>query len=193
MKNKLYDIKKYINYKIDVLEFYSYLSSINQHFKKQDGSGLLSGSIIEMFIEEYLKKKLNYEKFNNKQNDCKINNHELSIKKISGKTKIALKWSKNKNKEKISEFSDIMLINIPDKTIWWKKLFGLSEEIPAGIFFISKDVISKIKLISNNKSDYIISEKVLYNLLQESMKNKLFIEFPKEIKKYTYKLEHTFI
>ena len=51
--------------------------------------------------------------------------------------------------------------------------------IKSGIYLLYKDFCKKrVTLISNNKTDTMVSNVFLYELLQNCLENDLFIEFP---------------
>lgn len=72
-------------------------NAIANQFKNLSGGGLSSGQIIDLYMSEYLKKNLsaNYHDNHQGENDMRIDNYDLSFKKISGKSTLAITWSKN--------------------------------------------------------------------------------------------------
>jgi hypothetical protein len=82
---------------------------------KGDGSGLTGGSLIDMFLCEFLKSELHeYVDFHNGESDMKICDIPLSQKKINGKSAIALDWSKNNLNGKIKNYftNHILILNL---------------------------------------------------------------------------------
>jgi len=143
---------------------------------KGDGAGLSSGGLVDMLISALFKYHLiNYKEFHYGESDMKIWDVPFSQKKISGKSSLALNWSKNKTPGVYNPFNcHIIIINL--KTVrWWKD----TAEIPAGIYFINKEFCKKnIVLTSNNKTDTLIDCKEVYKMLMYSIKHSLYISFP---------------
>lgn len=162
--------------------------SLNKYCSNKDGAGLSSGSLIEYYFGDTIKKIPGFEVHNVGESDLKILGTCLSLKKINGKSTIALDWSKNiKNSTKTYFNNDIMIINLKEQ-IWWKKspikpLFNdvvYSTSVPAGIYLIDKEFCKRsVKLSSNNKTNTLIESEYLYLMLLSSINNNLFIEFPK--------------
>ena len=147
---------------------------------KGDGSGLLGGCLTDMLLCEMFKSKLAlFEEFHEGENDMKIGGLPLSQKKITGKSIIALDWSKNKLQTKRAHFtSDILLINLKTER-WWKKNLLRNKEVVAGIYLIDKQYCKKyVVLSSNNKTNTLINSEYLYKMLNRSVQQHLFIEIP---------------
>jgi hypothetical protein len=158
---------------------------------KGDGGGLLAGSLIDMYLSEMLSEKLSlYEGHHEGESDMKICNLPLSLKKITGKSTIALNWSKNGEQSpqiKTTHFtSDIMLVNLKTEK-WWKKgptgeknvKIYYDNEVEAGIYLIDKQYCKKnICITSNNKTDTLIDHKNLYIMINRSLLQNLFIRIP---------------
>lgn len=173
------------------------------NFCRGDGCGLTSGALIDIFITKFLSKNLlEFKEYHNNESDCTICNERISFKKISGKSNIALNWSKNSSNDVKEKFSNnIMIINL--KTCkWWKMkypiIFGeqinFGITIPAGIFIIDKNYCRyKVMLSSNNKTNSLIDSKYLYMMLIDSMRRDMFIKLPKESKKYTFDICLSFV
>ncbi len=175
-----------------------YISAILHNCKtEKDGCGLKSGSLIDSLLTEYLTKNVPYcEAFHNSESDLRILNHNVSVKKITGKSTIALDWSKNpENSLHKREYfqEDMMIVNTLSGQ-WWKKSpklvrhsIDFTTNIPAGIFFVSKDFCkANVRFMSNNKTNTLIEPQDLYLLLSESIRTNLFIEFPDEYAKYKW-------
>jgi hypothetical protein len=127
------------------------------------------------------------------------------MKKINGKSIIALDWSKNGENSKTRERfgTDVMIINTTPE-IWWKKSPAdvsteekeskyYSSHIPAGIYLISHTFCKEnVTLSSNNKTNSLIDSKQLYKMLKESMKHNMVIEFPLDIPKRTFNILNAF-
>lgn len=123
----------------------------------------------------FKQKILSYEKYHINENDCKIFGNNFSIKKISGKSIIALDWSKNKNNFQKEYFtSNIILFNI--KTQSW---YANKQIIPSGIYFIDKYYCKEnVKLTKNNKTNSLIKSDHLYLMLIDCILKNNFITFP---------------
>jgi hypothetical protein len=147
-----------------------------------------------MFITNFLKMELDenkYEIFHKGESDMKICGVPFSFKKITGKACIALDWSKNKDDFKKDYFTnDIIIMNLKSGK-WWKN--GNNETIDAGLYFISKEYCSKnIKLTSNNKTNSLISNEYVYNMLLDCVKKNKFIKFPDSNKIYKFDILKAF-
>jgi len=156
-----------------------------------DGAGLSGGYLIDMVISKYFSKNLEeyYVESHSGESDMKIHNINLSLKKISGKSTIALNWSKNKTENKNKEYfnTHIMIINLYTEK-WWKsspkkiisnKNINFSQEIKMGIYLIDKKFCKKyIELSSNNKTNSLIESHYLYWMIQRSMRLGMFLELP---------------
>ena len=128
----------------------------------------------------------------------KIYNTNLSLKKINGKSSIALDWSKNNTDNKKKYFNThIMIINLKTQQ-WWKKSPNIksnnnkftiyNDEIKMGIYFIDKKYCkTRIKLSENNKTNSLIDSQYLYLMLQRSKRLGLCLELstPNEIIKFS--------
>jgi hypothetical protein len=157
---------------------------------KGDGSGLLTGSLIDMYLSEMMSTKLSsYEEHHEGESDMKICNLPLSLKKITGKSTIALDWSKNgeqSSQNKTHFTSDIILVNLKTEK-WWKngptgtknEKIHYNNEVEAGFYLIDKQYCKKnISLSSNNKTDTLIDSKNLYEMINRSLLQNLFIRIP---------------
>lgn len=155
-----------------------------------DGNGLLAGSLIDMYLSEMLKVKLDlYEEYHEGECDMKICGVPLSLKKITGKSTIALDWSKNgeQSSQKKLHFTDnIVILNLKTEK-WWKKSptgvknekIRYDSEIKAGFYFVDSKYCKKfINLSSNNKTDTLINSSNLYMMLNRSLMQNLFIAIP---------------
>ena len=179
---------------LTLIELVSKLHAINKACKGA-GAGLSGGTFIDMFVTQFLSSKVHgFMEYHSGESDCMINNYPLSLKKINGKTTIALNWSKNgEDSKKCESFNtDMMIINLKTEQ-WWKKMApsdASKEEveskfflrsIKAGIYFVSRTYCkANVCLMSNNKTDTLINNVQLYKMLIESMKNNMMIEFPEK-------------
>jgi hypothetical protein len=107
-------------------------------------------------------------------------NYPLSFKKITGKSNIALNWSKNKNITDPNFTIDLMIFNLKSQN-WYK------TPIPTGLYLIPKEFcIEHVKLKSNNKTDTLIDAKNLFEMIKYSISQNLFLEIKIEPSKYEW-------
>lgn len=158
---------------------------------KKDGAGLTGGTLIDMFLCEYFHSKFDkFIDFHENDSDMKLCNSPLSLKKITGKSTIALNWSKNKNADINPYFrSNILIINLKSQR-WWIKSpmtnnicslikIEYNDIIPSGFYIIDKNFCKKhIILKSNNKTNSLIESQYLYIMLKRSIQLKTFICIP---------------
>jgi hypothetical protein len=154
-----------------------------------DGAGLSSGTIIDMLLCEFMKNKIpQYVERHDGESDMTINGIPLSLKKINGKSSVALNWSKNTSNKKQEHFTcSIMIINLKTEK-WWKnnpntthsKIKTIyNETIPSGIYFVDKQFCKYyVQLSCNNKTNTLIESKNLYIMLKRSIALHLFIHLP---------------
>jgi len=193
---------KYINKYLDDVEkqnLSNYMYCITNKLKG-DGAGLSSGTFIDMLICEFFSNKLKKcEEYHNGECDIKINGEEFSLKKINGKSSLALDWSKNNENSIKKEFFTHNIILINTKTSqWWKKnpkniniddKTNYTREIKPAIYIINKNYCKKnIKLSSNNKSNSIINEQYVYKIICKSIDDKTYIELPEKNKEFKFNL-----
>jgi hypothetical protein len=158
-----------------------------------DGNGLLGGSLIEKVIKEFLVTKINnFKSYNFKESDFMIDDTPFSFKKISGKSVIALDWSKNKVNDRTYFTSDI-IIYVMKTSRWWLKTIGYDNIVHNGFYFIDKNNCKDINLLKNNKTNALISTKDVYNLLIKAKTDNLFIELPEPDTVYEFNLRNAFI
>jgi hypothetical protein len=205
---QLYKVKNYLKTHLsceDLQELSNKCNSIN-NYCKGDGSGLLGGSLIDMFICNYFQNKLpEYSEFHNGECDMKICDVPLSQKKINGKSIIALDWSKNETDLHKDYFSShIMIINLKTEK-WWKtkplKLASgfkntnvcYNDVIPSGIYLIDRKYCKKcVVLAKNNKTNSLIENSFLYLMLKRSIAQNLFIEIPEPNTKIQFNILNAF-
>ena len=158
------------------------LHSIDDYCSNNDGCGLTGGLLSDMLITEFLKIFLkSFETCHKGECDCKILDIPLSLKKIKGKSNLALNWSKNPKKDLKEKFTaDILIFNIKSVQ-WWKtrpkKKIDENVEyntlVKSGIYLIDKEYCKEhVKLSKNNKTNSLITSQYLYLMLFNS---KLFI------------------
>ena len=191
-------LNKYLSEK-DKQDLSNYMYCITKKLKG-DGAGLSSGIFIDMLLCEFFTKKMDKcEEYHNGECDIKINDINYSLKKINGKSSLALDWSKNPETSIKRETFTHNIILINTKTIqWWKNnpknkdtndKTDYTTEIKSGIYIINKDYCKKnIKLSSNNKSNSIIIDTQVYKMIIDSIEKKSFIIIPKPNKELKFSL-----
>ena len=202
------EIKKIYNYiysslsNDDLQDLSNKCHSITQSCKG-DGAGLSGGTLIDMLLCKFFQEKLAlYSDYHNVESDMKICDMPLSLKKINGKSTIALDWSKNETKTKREHFScNIIIINLKTEK-WWKnnptnKISNINirytDIIPAGIYIIDKQFCKYfIKLSSNNKTNTLIESQYLYIMLKHSISQNLFIKLPSYNKELKFNILNAF-
>jgi hypothetical protein len=202
--NELQNIIKYLkcNLTIDCLqELSNKCNAINDKCKKNgSGSGLLGGCLIDMFITDFFKKKLcKYEEYHYGEADLKLCNTPLSLKKITGKSDIALDWSKNKDNFIKEHFIyHIIIINLKTEQ-WWKKTPKIHQDniiyndnIESGIYIINKEFCKQFELFKNNKTNTLIKNHDVYKMLKESISHNLYIKIPPHNKIVTFDILNAF-
>lgn len=164
---------------------------------KGDGCGLTSGILIDMLITEYFRHNISqYENEHDGECDMKICNMPLSLKKINGKSSMALDWSKNKNTTDKEYFNCHMIIINLKTEQWWKNKSKIqyTDIIPAGIYFVDKKYCKRnVTLGCNNKTNALIDSKQLYMMLKHSMNQKLCIKMPSSNKQIEFNIMNAFI
>lgn len=199
--SQLRKTKEYLDSNKELMkDFSTKVHAISSKFKG-DGCGLSSGTLVDMFVNEFFEKNLkeNYEELHEGECDLKLFGMKLSLKKISGPADIALNWSKNKvpENDKKDYFKCNFMIIVLESKQWWKDgpkkervdNVVYSNEIPAGIYFVDKKFCKQnVTLTSNNKSNSIISKKDLYLMLDWSIKKKLNVKLPKPNKKIKFNI-----
>ena len=177
------------------------INAITREFKG-DGSGLNASQLSDRYMRKKLEQIIpSFKEINNGEADWSINYHDLSFKKISGKSVIALDWSKNPEGCKPKDLfqCDIMLM-VSNTSQWWKKCpkdvdakIDYSKIIKKGIYIIDKFYCKNhVTLTSNNKSNTIIVAKQLYLALIYSFENDLFIEMPETSGKIIFNILKAF-
>ena len=168
-----------------------------------DGAGLTGGTLVDMLLCDFFKHKIpQYTDNHDGECDMKICDMPLSLKKINGKSTIALDWSKNENAVKREHFSCcIMIINLKTEK-WWKNnpvsknskiKMAYNDTIPSGIYLIDKQFCKfYIKLSSNNKTNTLIESQYLYIMIKRSILLDLFIELPIPNKIFNFNILNAF-
>lgn len=168
-----------------------------------NGAGLSGGTLIDMFVCHYFNSKLTeYVDFRKGESDMKICDIPLSLKKINGKSIIALNWSKNKQEIRLDNFdSHIIILNLKSEK-WWKKSpkkitssinIIYNDTILCGLYIIDKPFCKQnIILSQNNKTNTLIDSQMLYMMLKRSIFLNLFIELPKPDNRITFNIMNAF-
>ena len=183
---------------------------------KGDGAGLLGGALIDMYICRFFQTRLReYQEYHCGESDMKLCGIPLSQKKISGKSTVALDWSKNPTDAKKESFrSHILIINLKTEQ-WWKSrprpakpaiqgsagghssdsesLVEYNQIMPSGIFLVDKYFCKQhIALSSNNKTNTLIDSKSLYRMLHHSVCQNLYVEIPPPNETIPFDILHAF-
>lgn len=142
---------------------------------KGDGAGLTSGVITDMFINDFFHKvfKDQYQESHVGECDLILNGIPISLKKIKGKSIIALDWSKNNSDSQRERFTHpIMILNT--KTMKWKR-----NILESGIYLVDHNYCKQnIELSKNNKTDSLITSDYLQKMLEYSISEGTFYCFP---------------
>lgn len=160
-----------------------------------DGSGLGGGFLVDKnFISNLCSSIPNFSPHYKGESDLVFDFvlfiNTFSFKKINGKSQIALDWSKNPNKTNRCRFtSDIIILNLRGQQ-WWKqgpnkgnKDIDYTQYIEKGVYVIDKEFCKKnIELSENNKTDTLIKDQQLYEMLVSSINRGRFVKLP-EVKK----------
>jgi len=192
----LQKVVRYLQQNLDrtILQDLSNKCHAIQNTCKGDGAGLEGGSYIDRIISEFFEDNLKeYKSHHNGESDMKIFQTEISLKKISGPSMIALDWSKN-NKPCVRTYFNhpIMIVNLKEQQ-WWKKKEDYTDIVPSGIYLIDREYCQRnITLSSNNKTNTLITKESVYQMLQRSLKQRWFIELPPPNKKYKFKISNAF-
>jgi hypothetical protein len=202
-KKHIYYIIKQIKQHLSIGNLQEFINRCHSIKKKcnRDGAGLTGGILTEMIVHEYFEEHIpSYEEYHSHESDCKLYEMQFSIKKITGKSSIALNWSKNNNNIINSYFNcNIMIINLKTEQ-WWKNKPQKNDSdikynsiIPSGIYFIDKHYCKRnISTTSNNKTDTLISNIELYKMIDNSIENKMYIKLPGCDEIYDCKISNCF-
>jgi hypothetical protein len=170
---------------------------------KGDGAGLTGGSLIDMLICEFFVKHVElYKEMHIGECDFMIDGVPLSLKKINGKSSVALDWSKNET-TRVNYFSCNMIILNLTTEKWWKTeptkkiptkiKTSYSDTIPAGFYIVNKNFCkSYVKLNKNNKTNSLIENQYLYLMLQNSLRTKRFIALPPPNQELVFTISNAF-
>lgn len=172
------------------------------NYCKGDGCGLLGGSLVDMYLNEYFTKKIpHYKEFHEGESDMKIGDIKLSQKKINGKSNIALDWSKNTIETQKEKFESILFIINLKTEKWWKispknrynEKIIYSDILESGIYLVDNNYCKKyVKLSSNNKTNTFIDCQYLYLMLKRSLFQQLFIKIPEPNKYILFNILDSF-
>ena len=161
--------------KNNIQQLFDMSFAIKKKFDNLPGGGLSCGTLVDLLISEFFNKNIpqSYKEHRQDENDFILANIPLSFKKISGKSSIALDWSKNKNKNEKTYFnSHILILNLVSSK--WN-----DQNIKAGFYIIDRKFCKlKIHLSANNKTNSLITYKELHKMLSRSINQNLFIPGP---------------
>jgi len=150
------------------------------HHLQSDGRGLSGGTLMEQVLFEILAKTLDdFSIHHVKQSDCTILGHPLSFKKITGKSSLALNWSKNESNEQSPEFDHpILLLNMKEGK-WWRYKTNFDRHIPIGFFLLDPAYCNAhVRLKTNNKTNSLMDTEDLYNAIVDAMEKQNVLELP---------------
>jgi hypothetical protein len=203
-RSSIYELRKIVDYlklslSIDDLQTLSNTCGSITRACVGDGCGLLGGSLIDMLIGRFFKTRLTlYSEFHVGECDMKLCGVGLSQKKISGKSTVALDWSKNTLASRRRYFGNHMLIINLKTERWWKvgpmKLrynskINYAETIEAGIYIVDRRFCRKYTVLSkNNKTNTRIDSANLYAMLKRSIFQRLFIRVPPQDKSLDFNI-----
>jgi len=175
----------------------------------EDGSGLKSGILIDMLVDRFFSSHVfNCRPYHKGESDLSIDGHVVSLKKITGKSTIAMNWSKNKNRTgsasgnktttSPSHFQhDIMILNLQGGK-WWKKpkvVDGMSyhRTIPRGIYLVDCFYWRRhAHFRSNNKTNTLIDSMLLYRMLVRSLAGNLWVPLPESDQELIFDVSSAF-
>ncbi len=191
----------------DILKgFVDKLNAVRNAFKG-DGAGLSGGILSDKLTIDYLSLYVpEFREHHVGESDCAIKDCALSLKKINGKSTIALDWSKNPDESKKREKFEnhILILNLCTEQ-WWKtapkdaspeerECNYFTTAMPAGIYLVPASYCKdNVCLKSNNKTDTLIESIPLYKMLKHSMEQGLFIEFPKSDSEVKFNILSAFV
>jgi len=167
--------------------------TLHQHLKS-DGRGLSGGTIMEQTVFEILEKHVrDFRVCCHGQSDCIIMNTHLSFKKITGKSSLALNWSKNKSECQHRFDCPILLMNLKEGK-WWRNKKQVDRFLPSGFYLIDDQLCNDhVQLKSNNKTNSLIDPNDLYFLMTHCLDEGLFLELPPALTdRFTYTFNEGF-
>lgn len=151
------------------------------HHLKSDGRGLSGGCLTEQIVFEILGAALrDFCQFHENQSDCQIQGVRFSFKKITGKSQLALNWSKNEQRSTTRPqfHHPVLLLNLKEGR-WWRNRAGFDRHIPMGFFLIDHAYCNAhVHLRTNNKTDSLIDAENLYKMIVNAMENQMVLELP---------------
>ncbi|NDE13746.1 DNA cytosine methyltransferase [bacterium] len=156
-----------------------------------DGKGLSGGMMMENTIFEIMEKHLDgFRRNNEKQSDCLVAGTKVSFKKITGKSSIALNWSKNPGGAGGIRFDCPVLIMNLEEGSWWKSKRGFDRFLNAGFYLVDPVFCNEnVRLKSNNKTDSLVDSEDLYRMLTRSLEEDMFVALPPAA---THRYDYTF-
>lgn len=115
-----------------------------------------------------------------KQADCTLLGHRFSFKKITGKSCIALNWSKNKGDHQDHQTFEhpILLMNLKEGK-WWRNKAHFDKFIPMGFFLLDHAYCNQnVRLKVNNKTNSLIDQEELYKMMIHAMEQQRVLPLP---------------
>lgn len=152
------------------------------HHLQSDGRGLSGGTLMEQVLFEILGTTLHkdFSVRHIKQSDCTILGHPFSFKKITGKSCLALNWSKNDtpNNKSLTFEHPILLLNTKEGK-WWRHKPQFDQYIPMGFFLLDPAYCNAhVCLKTNNKTNSLIDTEDLYKIIIHAMDKGEVLELP---------------
>ena len=150
------------------------------------GAGLSSGTLVDLFINEYLKKILpTFVEFHTGEADGKCGDIIFSLKFVGCKkgSSLALDWSKNPSESSRERFTCPICIIILHTGKWWtrKNLSEYTDTVHSGLYFVDPSYCKEnITLSSNNKTNTLITREQVYKMVQHAKTSGNHIPFPDE-------------
>lgn len=177
MKRVLAHLRQHL--KDDILqEISDKMWTIHRHLQS-DGRGLSGGTLTEQVLFEIFAKNMPYfSGCHTKQSDCIITTKQFSFKKITGRSSIALNWSKNEDNKCLTFEHPILLLNLREGK-WWRRKNNFDHHIPMGFFLLDHVYCNEnVRLKKNNKTNSLIDAEDLYHLIVHAIDERLFLSIP---------------
>jgi len=163
---------------------------------QSDGRGLLGGAVVEHVLFEMLETIMkDFTVHHVRQCDCTILGTKFSFKKISGKSRLALDWSKSTVKPTTGTFEhSILLLNLKAGK-WWRSKPHRARTIPMGFFLINHVYCKRyVTLKKNNKTNSLIDTDELYRMITYAMDHSWCVKLPTPcIDRFTFSFQSGFV
>lgn len=169
------------------------LWTLERHFKG-DGKGLSNGMVVEQTVFEIFQEHIDsFRVEHHQQSDCAIMDRRLSFKKVTGKSQLALQWSKNPAGFCGAFEHPILLLNAREGQ-WWRRKAGFDRHLPAGFFLVDDAFCNAhVCLKRNNKSDSLIDCPEVYAMLVSALDADCVVTLPPARDVLTFSFNHGFV